>query len=114
MTIFLPGWCQESSVRAGGSRDSYVQYTLKAARELGIRGIVFNYRGVADSPVVTPKLYSASHTGDFRLLQDQQTLSDYKHAACLPPKPVTSLGSFCPSWLGDGGFSLLLVALPSL
>jgi len=50
----------------GGSKDSYVQYTLKAARELGIRGIVFNYRGVADSPVITPKLYSASYTGDFR------------------------------------------------
>jgi predicted alpha/beta-fold hydrolase len=39
---------------------------LKAARELGIRGIVFNYRGVAESPVITPKLYSASYTGDFR------------------------------------------------
>jgi len=32
-----------------------VQYTLKAVREI-IRGIVVNYRGVADSPVVTPQL----------------------------------------------------------
>ena len=43
-----------------------MQYTLLAAREIGIRGIVFNPRGIADSPVLTPKMYSASYTGDFR------------------------------------------------
>jgi len=51
---------------AGGSKDSYVQYTLEAARNIGIRGMVFNPRGIADSPVLTPKIYSASYTGDLR------------------------------------------------
>lgn len=51
---------------AGGSHDSYVQFTVKAVRGVGMRGIVYNPRGLADSPVLTPKLYSASYTGDFR------------------------------------------------
>lgn len=51
---------------AGGSQDSYVQYAIKAAKDVGMRGVVYNPRGLANSPVLTPRLYSASYTGDLR------------------------------------------------
>lgn len=50
----------------GGSGDSYVQHAVLAARHVGIRAAVFNSRGTADSPVLTPQFYSASFTEDTR------------------------------------------------
>ncbi|CAD6250076.1 unnamed protein product [Miscanthus lutarioriparius] len=50
----------------GGSDDTYVRHMLLRARSKGWRVVVFNSRGCADSPVTTPKFYSASFTGDLR------------------------------------------------
>lgn len=50
----------------GGSCDSYVQHAVLHARHAGIRAAVFNSRGTADSPVLTPQFYSASFTDDTR------------------------------------------------
>lgn len=50
----------------GGSGDSYVQYAVQSAKRAGIRAVVFNSRGTADSPILTPQFYSASFTGDTR------------------------------------------------
>ncbi|KAG0534904.1 hypothetical protein BDA96_04G320000 [Sorghum bicolor] len=57
--ILLPGL-------TGGSDDTYVRHMLLRARSKGWRVVVFNSRGCADSPVTTPKFYSASFTGDLR------------------------------------------------
>ncbi|WIA39316.1 hypothetical protein OEZ86_005431 [Tetradesmus obliquus] len=54
----------------GGSGDSYVQHAVLQARHAGIRAAVFNSRGTADSPVLTPQFYSASFTGDTREVVD--------------------------------------------
>ena len=50
----------------GGSGDSYVLHAVHNAREQGLRALVFNSRGTADSPVTTAQFYSASFTGDTR------------------------------------------------
>ncbi|KAI7736968.1 hypothetical protein M8C21_027244, partial [Ambrosia artemisiifolia] len=55
--LLLPGL-------TGGSDDSYVRHMLVRARNKGWRVVVFNSRGCADSPVTTPKMYSASFLGD--------------------------------------------------
>ncbi|KAG2432353.1 hypothetical protein HYH02_012927 [Chlamydomonas schloesseri] len=57
--VLLPGL-------TGGSGDSYVSHAVVAARAAGMRAVVFNSRGTADSPVITPQFYSASFTGDTR------------------------------------------------
>ncbi|GLC76834.1 hypothetical protein PLESTF_001846100 [Pleodorina starrii] len=57
--VLLPGL-------TGGSGDSYVSHAVVSARAAGIRAVVFNSRGTADSPVLTPQFYSASFTGDTR------------------------------------------------
>eukprot|EP00882_Tetradesmus_deserticola_P023266 GHRQ01025317.1.p1 GENE.GHRQ01025317.1~~GHRQ01025317.1.p1 ORF type:complete len:356 (+),score=75.50 GHRQ01025317.1:460-1527(+) len=54
----------------GGSGDSYVQHAVLQARHAGIRAAVFNSRGTAESPVLTPQFYSASFTGDAREVVD--------------------------------------------
>ncbi|KAG2502252.1 hypothetical protein HYH03_000738 [Edaphochlamys debaryana] len=59
VVVLLPGL-------TGGSGDSYVVHAVHTAREAGIRAVVFNGRGTADSPVITPQFYSASFTGDTR------------------------------------------------
>eukprot|EP00252_Welwitschia_mirabilis_P014776 TRINITY_DN3276_c0_g1_i2.p1 TRINITY_DN3276_c0_g1~~TRINITY_DN3276_c0_g1_i2.p1 ORF type:complete len:403 (+),score=42.59 TRINITY_DN3276_c0_g1_i2:235-1443(+) len=57
--VLLPGL-------KGGSDDAYVRHMLLRARKRGWRPVVFNMRGCANSPVTTPKFYSASFTGDLR------------------------------------------------
>ncbi|KAL6349476.1 hypothetical protein AAG906_034133 [Vitis piasezkii] len=57
--ILLPGL-------TGGSEDSYVRHLLVRARSNGMRVVVFNSRGCADSPVTTAQFYSASFTEDLR------------------------------------------------
>lgn len=60
--ILLPGL-------TGGSGDSYIVYAVQSARASGIRAVVFNSRGTADSPVLTPQFYSASFTEDTRCVR---------------------------------------------
>ncbi|GJR58774.1 embryogenesis-associated protein EMB8-like protein [Tanacetum coccineum] len=48
----------------GGSGESYIKHMLLRARNKGWRVVAFNSRGCGDSPVITPKFYSASFTGD--------------------------------------------------
>lgn len=55
--ILLPGL-------TGGSGDTYVRHMLIRARNRGWRVVVFNSRGCGDSPVSTPRFYSAEYTGD--------------------------------------------------
>eukprot|EP00195_Chlamydomonas_chlamydogama_P007473 CAMPEP_0202906248 /NCGR_PEP_ID=MMETSP1392-20130828/37919_1 /ASSEMBLY_ACC=CAM_ASM_000868 /TAXON_ID=225041 /ORGANISM="Chlamydomonas chlamydogama, Strain SAG 11-48b" /LENGTH=633 /DNA_ID=CAMNT_0049594653 /DNA_START=364 /DNA_END=2265 /DNA_ORIENTATION=- len=57
--ILLPGL-------TGGSGDSYVLHAVEESRRRGVRAVVFNSRGTADSPVTTAQFYSASFTGDMR------------------------------------------------
>lgn len=68
----------------GGSGDSYVQHAVLQARHAGIRAAVFNSRGTADSPVITPQFYSASFTDDTRevreAIQQHQSMCVYQHA----------------------------------
>jgi len=59
IVILMPGL-------TGGSGDSYILHAVVHARELGIRAVVCNGRGTAQSPVTTPQYYSASYTGDIR------------------------------------------------
>ncbi|KAK3154770.1 hypothetical protein QOZ80_2BG0194880 [Eleusine coracana subsp. coracana] len=70
--VLLPGL-------TGGSDDTYVRHMLLRARSKGWRVVVFNSRGCADSPVTTPKFYSASFTGDLRQVIDH-VLSRYPQA----------------------------------
>ncbi len=67
--VLLPGL-------TGGSGDSYVLHAVASARRAGIRAVVFNSRGTADSPVVTPQFYSASFTGDTRWGQARGVLGE--------------------------------------
>ncbi|KAI8471311.1 MAG: Alpha/Beta hydrolase protein [Monoraphidium minutum] len=57
--VLLPGL-------TGGSSDTYVQHAVQQARAVGVRAAVFNSRGTASSPVLTPQFYSASFTDDTR------------------------------------------------
>ncbi|KAI8989626.1 AB-hydrolase YheT [Trametes punicea] len=56
----------------GGSHESYVRAVLarvtpsKNAGGLGLRAVVFNFRGCNGSPVVTPRLYHAGSSDDIR------------------------------------------------
>ncbi len=61
--LILPGL-------TGGSHDRYVQHMVVSARQAGFRAVVFNSRGTSDSPVTSPQFYSASFTGDLRLVVD--------------------------------------------
>ena len=57
--VLLPGL-------TGGSEDSYVRLMVQALLRAGVRCAVFNSRGCAGSPVITPQFYSASFTSDCR------------------------------------------------
>ncbi|KIY92980.1 abhydrolase domain-containing protein 1/3 [Monoraphidium neglectum] len=57
--VLLPGL-------TGGSTDTYIQHAVQQARAVGVRAAVFNSRGTASSPVLTPQFYSASFTDDTR------------------------------------------------
>lgn len=48
--ILLPGL-------TGGSGCSYVLHAVRRAARHGIRAVVFNSRGTADSPVLTPQVW---------------------------------------------------------
>ena len=50
MLILLPGL-------TGGSGCSYVLHAVHRAARHGIRAVVFNSRGTADSPVLTPQVW---------------------------------------------------------
>lgn len=96
----------------GGSKDSYVQYTLEAARNIGIRGMVFNPRGIADSPVLTPKIYSASYTGDLRTVVQEV-------AKWYPNSKIMAVGfslgaNLLVNYLGEEGEYTPLTAAASL
>lgn len=49
-----------------GSQNVYIAAVARRAARAGIRPVVLNSRGCAGTPVITPKIYSASATGDLR------------------------------------------------
>ncbi len=57
----------------GGSGCSYVLHAVRRAKQAGIRAVVFNSRGTADSPVTSPQFYSASYTEDTRAVVEHVT-----------------------------------------
>uniref|UniRef100_A0A0D6QXW7 AB hydrolase-1 domain-containing protein n=1 Tax=Araucaria cunninghamii TaxID=56994 RepID=A0A0D6QXW7_ARACU len=78
VVVLLPGL-------TGGSDDTYVRHMLLRARRHGWRGVVFNSRGCADSPVITPQFYSASFTEDLRQV--------VKHVGnCFPQSNIYAIG----------------------
>ncbi|GAX78860.1 hypothetical protein CEUSTIGMA_g6298.t1 [Chlamydomonas eustigma] len=66
--VLLPGL-------TGGSSCSYVLHAVKKAKSVGIRAVVFNSRGTAESPVTSPQFYSASYTGDMRAVVEHVSKS---------------------------------------
>ena len=64
IVILLPGL-------TGGSGCNYVRHFVVRARKSGFRVVVFNSRGCADSPVVSPQFYSARFTSDMRQVVDE-------------------------------------------
>lgn len=71
----------------GGSCDAYVQHAVLQARHAGIRAAVFNSRGTADSPVITPQFYSASFTGDTREVSGKK---EQQETASVCRRPCSS------------------------
>ncbi|KAL4855756.1 Embryogenesis-associated protein B8 [Chlorella vulgaris] len=61
LLLLLPGL-------TGGSEDGYVQHAVVRARQAGMRAVVFNSRGTSGTPVLTAQFYSASFTGDLRMV----------------------------------------------
>ncbi|KXZ45822.1 hypothetical protein GPECTOR_50g616 [Gonium pectorale] len=104
--VLLPGL-------TGGSGDSYVLHAVHTARQAGIRAVVFNGRGTADSPVITPQFYSASFTGDTRAV--------IAHVAARYPRSRALLGAgwslganILLRYLGEEGSATPLRAAVSL
>ncbi|KZS96676.1 AB-hydrolase YheT [Sistotremastrum niveocremeum HHB9708] len=70
----------------GGSHESYVRAALtdltkpKSEGGLGMRGVVMNFRGCADSPIVTRRLYHAGDTGDLKATMLYLTHKVFKDA----------------------------------
>lgn len=83
--ILLPGL-------TGGSGDSYVRHAVLQAREAGIRAVVFNSRGTADSPVTSTQFYSASFTGDMRCAAGSAAAVHMPTLAIstMPPGPTSN------------------------
>ncbi|KAI8908328.1 Alpha/Beta hydrolase protein [Gorgonomyces haynaldii] len=48
----------------GGSHETYVQDLILELQDMGLNSVVMNFRGCADTEVVTPQLYSGHYTGD--------------------------------------------------
>ncbi|ERN10725.1 embryogenesis-associated protein EMB8 [Amborella trichopoda] len=78
LLILLPGL-------TGGSEDTYVRHMLLRARKKGWRVVVFNSRGCADSPVTSPKFYSASFTEDLRQVVEHV-------GTCYPKSNIYAVG----------------------
>lgn len=64
VVVLLPGL-------TGGSGCNYVRHFVVRARERGFRVVVFNSRGCADSPVISPQFYSARFTSDMKQAVDE-------------------------------------------
>jgi len=50
---------------------AYIRQFVRSAAIGGFEPVVFNSRGCADSPVTSPKFYSASYTGDIRFVVNE-------------------------------------------
>ncbi|MEW5315800.1 MAG: hypothetical protein WDW38_007205 [Sanguina aurantia] len=96
----------------GGSGDSYVQYAVQSAKRSGIRAVVFNSRGTADSPILTPQFYSASFTGDTRAVINHLKTG---HPNSLMLAAGWSLGAnILLRYLGEEGAATPLAAAVSM
>lgn len=103
--ILLPGL-------TGGSCDSYVMYAVKRAASRGMRAVVFNGRGTAESPVTVPQYYSASFTGDMRAVVD---LVHKRYPSASLVAAGWSLGAnILVRYLGEEGRASPLVAAVSM
>lgn len=103
--VVLPGL-------TGGSHDTYVQHLVLGARAAGFRAVVFNSRGTSDSPVTSPQFYSASFTGDTRVVMQHL-------AAKFPRSPMYGVGyslgaNILVRYLGEEGDKTPLRAAVSL
>ena len=78
----------------------------------GVPSVVFNSRGTSDSPVTSPQFYSASYTGDTRLVA-AHLRNKYPNAALIGVG--WSLGAnILLNYLGEEGDAAPLVAAVSL
>lgn len=97
---------------SAGSEHSHVAHMARSAAKSGIRPVVFNSRGMSNTPVITPKLYSASFTDDLRAV--------VKHVQeAWPSAQVTATGwglgaNILLRYLGEEGTGTPLRAAVSL
>eukprot|EP00873_Tetraselmis_striata_P040455 jgi/Tetstr1/460719/TSEL_005906.t1 len=95
-----------------GSQNVYIAAVARRAARAGIRPVVLNSRGCAGTPVITPKIYSASATGDLRAM--------VKHVAeAWPAAPLLGAGwgigaNILLCYLGEEGDAAPLRAAISL
>lgn len=60
IVVFVPGL-------SGGSKEPYVQFGVLAARRAGLRPVVYNPRGMGNTPLTTALPMCAAATGDFEV-----------------------------------------------
>lgn len=60
LVVFVPGL-------SGGSKEPYVQYGVLSARRAGLRPVVYNPRGMGETPLTTALPMCAAATGDFEV-----------------------------------------------
>ncbi|GBF96019.1 hypothetical protein Rsub_08834 [Raphidocelis subcapitata] len=104
--ILLPGL-------TGGSSDTYVQHAVQQARAVGVRAAVFNSRGTAQSPVLTPQFYSASFTGDTREVIDHVRAS-FPRARALFAAGWSLGANILVNYLGEEGAATPVQAAVSM
>ncbi|GJU25204.1 embryogenesis-associated protein EMB8-like protein [Tanacetum coccineum] len=97
---------------ANGSGDSYIRHMVLTANKKGWRVVAFNHRGCGRSPVITPKFFSESFTGDVR--------EAILHvSSCYPDANLYAAGwslgaNFLVKYLGEEGDRCLLSGAVSL
>lgn len=59
IVLFLPGL-------AGSSQAEYIKSLVPIAHRIGYRVVVINYRGLGNTPLLTPRMYCAADDADLR------------------------------------------------
>ena len=60
IALFLPGL-------TGCSQAEYIKTLVPIAHKIGYRAVVINYRGLGNTPLLTPRLYCAANDDDLRV-----------------------------------------------